>query len=160
MFDLHQDTSFWVMLSTVLCIGFIAWKAYRPVLQSLDARADTIRVRLQEAADLHAEAEKILVEYKAKSVTALAEAEQILRNAEQRAEKMRIEMESELNQTLARQEAGVKLRLARLEQEAIEAVKMAVIDAALTQAKEGLAKKTVDADALQLSLERIVKTLH
>ena len=65
---LASDTSLWVAMSTILCVGFIAWKAHRPIIAALDNRAALIQSRLQEAEQLHQEAKIILEEYKEKSL--------------------------------------------------------------------------------------------
>lgn len=157
---LTQDPAFWVAVSTVLCIGFIALKAYKPILAGLDARAQIIRQRLDEAAQLHAEAAKILEDYKQKSLDASKEAEAVMRNAQLRADKLRQEMEDELRHTIERQEASVKLRINRLEAETIETVKMAIIDAALVQVRTRLVKEVDGIDDLDASLKRIAATLN
>ncbi len=157
---LLQTETFWVMISTVLCVGFIAFKAYRPLLASLDARADMIRVRLAEAETLHEEAQRILEEYKQKSRTAAAEAEQVLRNAQVRADNLRADMEKELHETMARQEASLKVRIARLEAEAIESVKQGLVTAALQQVRETMENDGAKAGNLSGSLDRITKTMH
>ncbi len=156
--SLLQTETFWVAISTVICVGFIAFKAYRPLLGALDARADSIRVRLAEAEALHEEAKAVLEEYKEKSASAVKEAEQVLRNAQARADKMRAEMEKELQETMARQEASLKVRLARLEAEAVESVKQSLITDAIAQVRGQVANDGA-IGSLDKSLGRISKTM-
>lgn len=156
---LLSDTAFWVALSTILCFGFIGFKAWRPILDALDARSADIRQNLAEAEALRREAEAILEEYKAKSANALKEAEEIVKNAQARAVQLRRQMESEFAQALERQEAGARMRISRLENEAIDAVKSALIRSVLAQAGEAIAKDE-DASDIAQSLEAIGKTLH
>jgi F-type H+-transporting ATPase subunit b len=157
--NLLQDSAFWVAASTVLCVGFIAYKAWRPILGALDTRANAIHQRLIEAEALRDEAEKILNEYKQKSANALVEADAILKNAQSRADQMRKHMENELSEMITRQEQSAHNRIARLELEAIEAVKQAVVTAAMTQVR-GKFEKESDAQNLEASLKAIAKTLH
>lgn len=157
---LLQTESFWVAVSTMLCMGFIGFKAYRPLLASLDARADSIRVRLAEAEQLHEEAKAVLEEYKQKSAMAAKEAEQVLRNAQARADTMRAQMEKELAETIARQEAGLKVRLARLEAEAVESVKQSLIADAIAQVQTSVANDGAAVGNLDKSLKRISKTMN
>jgi F-type H+-transporting ATPase subunit b len=156
---LTNDPTLWVAISTVLCISFIAWKAYKPILGALDSRANMISVRLREAEELHEEAKLVLAQYKQKSNDAASEAEQVLRNAQVRADKLRTEMEAELAQMIARQEASVKLRIARLEAEAIETVKQAIIQAALDKAKQEIGQGKAGNDNIHTSLDRITKIM-
>lgn len=160
--SLFGDPTFWVAVSTVLCFGFIGYKAYKPLLQGLDSRAEMIRQRLAEAEQLRLEAAQVLEEYKEKSANALKEADAVLHNAQRRADQMRQKMETELAETIARQEANAKLRLARLEEETIETVKNAIISAALARVQKDVGGKdeVTSTDALKQSLDQITKTLH
>lgn len=158
--SLINDPTFWVAVSTVLCLGFIALKAAGPIAGALDARGNAIRTRLSEAAALHEEAKAILAEYKAKSAAAQNEAESILRNAQIRAEKLRTEMEEELRTTMARQEASAKQRIARMELEAIEAIKAAVIKESLELVRTHMQNDAANANDRKTSLHRITKTMQ
>jgi F-type H+-transporting ATPase subunit b len=156
-----HDTSFWVAVSTVLCFAFIAWKGHRPIRAMLDSRARLIQSRLEEAEALHREAQEILAEYKKKNAEALQEAETVLRNAQKRADQMREQMEGELKETIARQEASAVARLARLEQETIETVKGAVIACAMETVSRQIASgKEAANDDVNASLDMIIKTLR
>lgn len=139
---LIADTNFWVLLSTVLCIGFIAFKAAKPVVAALDDRANTISARLAEAEALRNEAAAILAEYQVKANQAMKEADEIVANAQRRAEQMRVDMEEELKQAIARQELNAKNRMARLEEEAMTTIKAAIISEAMTKVKAHVANDT------------------
>lgn len=156
-----NDPRFWVAVSTVLCFGFIGLKAYKPILAGLDGRAAQIRQRLAEADELRDEAQKVLAEYKEKSANALHEAQVVLENAQRRAEQMREKMEEELTESIARQEANAKARLARLEIETIETVKNTIIGAALKRVQADVVKEEDKSKtSMTHSLDQITKTLH
>lgn len=157
---LLHDSAFWVAVSTILCVGFIALKAYRPILGSLDARAAAIHQRLAEAENLRREAQDVLAEYKAKSENALNEAAHILRDAEARANQLRQKMEADLKDSIARQEASAKNRIARMEQDAVEGVKAAIVSASLERARDHIVKQGgVGSNDLDNSVAAIGKTL-
>lgn len=157
---LLHDSAFWVAVSTILCVGFIALKAYRPILGSLDARAAAIHQRLTEAEQLRREAEAVLREYKAKSENALTEAAQILRDAESRASLLRQKMEADLKDSIARQETSAKNRIARMEQDAVEGVKAAIVSASLDRARDTIVKQGgVGPHDLEKSVSAIGKSL-
>ncbi len=158
--SLVADSRFWVALSTVLCFAFVGWKAYQPILSGLDARAESIRMRLAEADALRDEAQNVLEEYKEKSANALKEAQEVLENAKRRAEQMREKMEEELTETIARQEANATSRLARLEMETIESVKNAIITAALKRVQADIGQQDDSKTSITTSLDEITKTLH
>jgi F-type H+-transporting ATPase subunit b len=156
---LLADPTFWVMISTVLCFGFIGFKAYKPILTGLDSRAEAIRHRLAEADALHREAEMILEEYKQKSANAMVEAQEIMKNAEARVEQLRVQMEAELKDSIARQEANAKMRIARMQNEAIDAVKSAIVQTSVEHAQGTIKDSAANQNALN-SLDAISKSLQ
>lgn len=158
--SLINDPSFWVMVSTVLCFGFIAVKAWAPIKGSLDGRANTITSRLAEAEALRVEAEKILAEYKQKSKNALHEAEDVLKNAQRRADHLRVQMEKELKDSIARQELNAKNRISRMEEEAIRAIKNTIITSTLSNVKTQAANQDLMPPSIDQSLDDIKKTLQ
>ncbi len=151
------DTSFWVMVSTLLCFGFIAVKAAMPIKQGLDARANTIVARLNEAEALRIEAQNILEEYKEKSANALNEAEAVLHNAQSRADHLRAKMEQELKESIARQEMNARNRIARMEEDAIQSIKSQIISATLLRVKEHATTEELVAPSVDHSLDDIKK---
>jgi F-type H+-transporting ATPase subunit b len=160
MQNILHDATFWVAVSTVLCVGFIAFKAFRPILAALDARAAAIHARLSEAESLRHEAEAVLAEYKAKSQNAYQEAESILRDAEARADTLRQRMEADMRDTIARQERSAKSRIDRMKIDAVEAVKAAIIDASLERARGDIEKQGTMARDFDTSLVAIGKRLN
>lgn len=157
--SLIGDTSFWVMVSTVLCFGFIGYKASKPMREGLDNRAKAISARLNEAEALRIEAENILKEYKEKSENALHEAESVLHNAQRRAELMRVQMEKELTDSIIRQETAAKNRISRMEEDAINAIKNQIITATLTQVKQHANDTQMIAPSIDHSMDDIKKIL-
>lgn len=156
---LFADPTFWVAMSIVLCVGYIARKAAGPLLGALDARSDMIRTRLHEASVLHEEAKALLEEYKNKSQNAQREAEEVLRSAQARAEAMRAEMENELKTTIARMEASAKQRIARMEIEALEGIKATLINDSIARVREQMQNDTANANDRPDSLARIGKMM-
>jgi F-type H+-transporting ATPase subunit b len=155
-----QDPNFWVMISTILCFGFIGFKAWAPIQSGLDARAGTIEKRLAEAEALRNEAQNILQEYKQRSENALHEAEEVLKNAQRRADHLREQMEKELKETIARHEITAKNRIARMEEEAISSIKNKIITSTLNQVKTQAANQDLVAPSIDQSLDDIKKTLQ
>ena len=157
---LVNDTSFWAMLSTLLCFALIAHKAKGPVLGALDSRANTIRERLDEAEKLHTEAQAILDEYKLKSERAIHEAEDILRNAERRAAYLHAESEAKLADMIARQELLAKNRIARLQEEAMQAIKSTVMAEMAAKIQSDIAAGDGIPPRLDHSLSEVAKILQ
>lgn len=146
---LAGDTSFWVMLSTLLCFGIIALKGRTAIAQGLNDRAEAIRQRLAEAEALRLEAEAVLAESHARADRAAREAEGIVNNAKQRAEQLRMQMEADFTAMISREESRAKVRIARLESEAVDSVKALIVSQAMDQVKASVAndkiKPSIDA---------------
>lgn len=158
--SLVSNTNFWVLLSTVLCVGLIAWKAGRPILQGLDQRANAIHARLAEAENLRLEAQQILEVYKKKSEEALDEAESVLKHAEKRAEQLRAQLEKEMREAIARQERNARMRITRMQEEAIRQIKEILISTALTDVKEHARDHVIIRPSVEHSLADIQKLLQ
>lgn len=157
--SLVADTNFWVMVSTVLCVGVIVFASRKSIAGGLDNRAAVITARLAEAEALHQEALNILEEYKTKSENALHEAESVLANARQRAEHLHVQMETELQDSIARQERNAKIRIARMEEEAISAIKSKIIATTLTQVKDYANDHQLVSPSIDHSMDDIKKIL-
>lgn len=146
---LAGDTSFWVMLSTLLCFAIIGLKGRKAIAQGLNDRSEAIRLRLAEAEALRLEAEAVLAESHARADRAAREAEEIVNNAKQRAEQLRTQLEADFNAMIAREESRAKVRIARLETEAVDSVKALIVSQAMDQVKASVAndkiKPSIDA---------------
>ncbi len=157
---LIADTSFWVMLSTVLCFAFIAIKSRGAVAAGLAARTEAIRQRLEEAETLRREAEAMLATMREKSEKAMQEAEFIVQNAHRRAEQMREEMEEETRNVIAREELKAKNRISRMEEETVRAVKDRIITLALDQVKTSVANDVKIKPSIDASMNSIKDVLQ
>jgi F-type H+-transporting ATPase subunit b len=122
-----SDPKFWVAVSFVLFFLLLGRKIWAALTAALDGRAAGIRRQLDEAAELRAEAERMLAAAEAERAAAAKEAEELLARA--RAEAARV----------------VALdRIAAAEASAIAEVRNAAADIASAAARAVLAE-TIDA---------------
>ena len=157
---LTEDTTFWVAVSSVLCFIVVYKKGKAPLLASLDERTETIRVRLDEADDLYREAEKLLATYQQRQKDALQEADEILKAAQRRAETIVREAEDDIKKAVAHQENAARLRIQRAEQEVVEAIREAMVKAALNRVQVQLQNKGDDTSVIDQSLQAVSKSFH
>lgn len=157
---LTEDTTFWVAFSSVLCFIVVYRKAKAPLLENLDRRTDTIRARLDEAENLYREAEALLADYRQRQKDALKEADTILQSAQRRAEGIIRQAEEDVQRAVAHQEDAARLRIQRAEQEVIEAIRDAMVKAALNRVEGQLQAKGDDTSALDQSLQAVSKSFH
>ena len=82
----------WTIL-TFLVMMLILWKAaWKPIVDSMDARAEKIRFDIDNAERTRQEAEKLLSQHKAMMDNARNEAAQIIAKGREEAEKMKAEI--------------------------------------------------------------------
>ncbi len=156
-----HDPEFWVAVSSVLTFGFIIKKAWTPIINSLDNRTDVIRSRLDEAEDLYHAAEKLLADYQAKQQSAMAEADDILLAAQRRADTIVKQAEIDMQRAIAHQESSARMRIQRAEQDIIEAIREAMVKAALNRVQVQLeAKGDNTSETLDKSLSAVSKSFH
>lgn len=152
------DTTFWVAVSTVICFAFIIYKARKPFMQSLDQRSKAIQARLDEAETLYRQAEQILSEYKAKQAQIEQEAASLLQAAEQRAQAMIAQAQADIEKAIQRQENGAKMRIQRTEAEVVDAIREALVKAAIQRVQAQLEQDGTD--TVDHSIQTVSKLLH
>ena len=143
------DPTTWVALAFVIFVALIAWKAWPGMMKGLDARAAKIKAELDEAERLRDEAQKLLADYQRKQKEALAEAEAMIRQAEEEAKRMRAKAEAELDASIKRREKQALDRIAQAEAAAAAEVRNLAVDVAVAAAAKVLAQGQDPARAAQ-----------
>ena len=136
-----HDPTFWVAVAFVVFVGLMVWKARKPIVDGIDARAERIKAELDEAQRLREEAQKTLAEYKRKQRDAAKEAEDLLASAKHEAELLRNQAAEDLKATLARREKAALEKIAQAEAEAMDEVRDSAVDMALAAATQILGDK-------------------
>ena len=105
--------TFWTALAFVIFVAAV----YKPVsgklAAALDARAEKIKEELDEAVRLREEAQVLLAGYERRQNEALKEAEDILANAREEAERQTRQAGEALEEFIRRREAQAVDRIAR-----------------------------------------------
>jgi F-type H+-transporting ATPase subunit b len=153
-----HDPTFWVAIAFIVFAGLMVWKARKPVLDGIDARAERIKAELDEAQRLREEAQKALAEYKRKQRDAAKEAEELLANARHEADLLRRQAAEDLKQTLARREKAALEKIAQAETQAIQDVRARAVDIAIA-ATAKLLSENVDPQRDQALVDQAIKDL-
>ncbi len=153
-----NDPTFWVAVAFVVFAGLMVWKARKPVLDGIDARAERIKAELDEAQRLREEAQKALAEYKRKQRDAAKEAEELLANARHEADLLRNQAADDLKQTLARREKAALEKIAQAETQAVQDVRAKAVDIAIA-ATAKLLSENVDPSRDQAMVDQAIKDL-
>lgn len=131
-----SNPTFWVLVSTVLFIGLaIKMGAAKALTGALDARGELVARELAEARRLRHEAELLLAEYESKRKAAEAEAEAIVANARDEAQRLAKDAEEKLAEFVTRRTKSAEDKIAQAESQATAEVRAAAAEAA-TRAAE------------------------
>lgn len=139
--SLFQDPTFWVGVAfciTVFALVKLAGKAVSAMLQS---RADKIAKQLDEAADLHKQAQKLLDGYKAQQAGAEQTAREALTQAEENAQKFKETLLSDFENKLKSRETAAQQRLDRAAREATDEIRTLAADVAMKTVEKLLTEK-------------------
>ena len=155
---MFTDPTLWVGIAFVLTVALIAKPIWRGVSGSLDERADKIRDQIEEARKLREEAQALLADYQRKQRDALSEAENIVAQAGEEADRMKAEAAEHLEQTIERRKAQALDRIAQSEAQAIASVRNTAVDVAVAAAEQ-LIKDRVSGDRQAALVDAAIKEL-
>jgi F-type H+-transporting ATPase subunit b len=140
--EILKETDFWEGLGLVIVIGLILWQRVPAMIgKMLDARAVAIRDELTQARQLREEAEAVLVRYTERASHAQTEAQTILNQAREEAERFARESEAQLRALIARRERQAQDRIARAEAQAVAEIRSMAADAAVAAASQIIAAR-------------------
>ncbi len=136
MSEFFSDTHSWVLISFLLFV-VLAYKMGRgSVTSALDSHIETARKDVEEAENLRVEAQELLSEYQRMKRETASEAEDVIKTAEEHAQKIREKASKELDAELARREEQLKERLSLMEAQAIEEMRAYAADLAIKATRE------------------------
>ena len=145
-----NNPSLWVAISFILFLALIAKPAWKFITSSLDKKIDEIRTKIEEATKLREEAQDILAAHKRKLSDAEKEADDIINQAREEAQRLRTRLTEDLEDALQRREKLAMDRIAQAENDAQKEVRALTTDIALAAARSLLADAVQNdkADAL------------
>ncbi|YCI01542.1 F0F1 ATP synthase subunit B [Ensifer sp. D2-11] len=150
------DATFYALVGLILFFVLIAYlKVPGMVGKALDARADKISNELAEAKRLREEAQSLVAEYQRKRKDAEAEAASIVAAAQREAEMLTAEAKQKTEEYVARRTALSEQKIKRAESDAINAVRAAAVDLAISAAEKVLASKA-DAGAQETLFKKAI----
>jgi len=125
------DATMWVALAMIAVIALAMWKKVPAMVAGmLDKRIAEIRIQLDEAKQLRAEAEALKAEYEAKAAAANADAEAMRASAHLEAEAILAKAETDATALIGRRKAMAEDRIAAAERSAIAEVRAKTASAA------------------------------
>jgi F-type H+-transporting ATPase subunit b len=142
---------FWVAVAFVaFALILVYYKVPRLIAKSLDDRAESIRKELDEARRLREEAQALFTDYQAKHRNVGEEAQAIVAHAKREADAFAQETREALKDTLERRTKLAEDKIARAEAQAVDEVRAAAVDMAVTAAERILREKAAGAGGAAL----------
>jgi F-type H+-transporting ATPase subunit b len=156
-FDPHYFSSllFWELISFGILFVVLYKYAWPPILNILDTRERKIRESLEQAERHRIEAERRLQEYEARMAVASREAETILAQAKDRAQRTLEENEQRLVAEAERIKADVARDIEQERRRAIQDIRHQTTELALMVAEKVVERSLTDADHRRLADEAL-----
>ena len=122
----------WVALSMLVVVGLMLWRKVPGLIAGmLDARIATIRTQLGEAAQLRAEAERTLIDAKARSAASAGDAAAIVAHAHAEAQALLAKAEADAADLVERRGQMAEDKIGAAERAAVAEVRARAADAAV-----------------------------
>ncbi|MEP6888600.1 MAG: F0F1 ATP synthase subunit B [Nitrospirales bacterium] len=162
-FESHFFSSliFWEIVSFGILLWVLYKYAFPPILETLETRERKIRESLEQAERLRVEAERRMQEYEAKLTVASRDAEAVLIQAKERAQRLLDENEQRLGAEAERVKADAAREIDQERRKAIQEIRNQATDLALLIAEKVVERSLTDADHRRLAdeaLAAVVKT--
>lgn len=152
---LFENPSFWVGVSFFIFIFAIGKMVWAKATAALDARAEEIRTKLDEATKLREEAQSAKANFERLQRDAFQEAESILNTAKAEAERLRKEAEEKLQASIERREQSVLEKIQNAENKAMQEVRNQMVDLAVAATERLIADNIDDATRKRLASDAI-----
>jgi F-type H+-transporting ATPase subunit b len=156
-FESHFFSSliFWEIVSFGILLWVLYKYAFPPILETLETRERKIRESLEQAERLRVEAERRMQEYEAKLTVASRDAEAVLIQAKERAQRLLDENEQRLVAEAERVKADAAREIDQERRKAIQEIRNQATDLALLVAEKVVERSLTDADHRRLADEAL-----
>ncbi len=140
--DAFYEPANWVAIASLLFVALIVYlKVPAMVGAALDKRSTEISDELDAARRLRDEAQALLASYQRRTANAEKEVEEIVELARAEAVRLSSEMQLSLSAQAERRGKMVEEKIAQAEAQAIQEVRAAAVDAAISAARELIASQ-------------------
>jgi F-type H+-transporting ATPase subunit b len=137
--ELLMDAHFWVGLAFIVFLAvLVAAGVHRFAWKALGDAGDKVRAQLAEAEGLRAEAQALLEQIRVQKAQSEKLAAEVLANAKDEAERLRIDAQAKLAEQIERRGQLAERRIATAEAQAAAEVKAAAADLATQMAEDVL----------------------
>ena len=140
MLELNPGMMIWVWITFFLLLIILYKTALKPLLSSLTDREEGIRNDIDEAKKQREEAEVLLAKHKKMIAKADAQAQAVLKEAQEIAQKSHSEILEKAREDAAKEVQKAKLEIEKQRDDAIKSLKTEVVDLAIGAAEKILTR--------------------
>lgn len=145
LLDVNPGLIIWTIVTFIFLLLILKKLAWKPILGALDQRENFIKDSLEKSETARVEAEKLLEENKANLAKAEEEAQKIINQGRELAEKLKNQMLNESKDEARKIVEEASAEINRKNKEAMETLKSQVASIAI-QAAEKIIKENLDKD--------------
>jgi len=143
-----KNTDFVVMVAFLLFVGVLFYFKVPSMLGGLlDKRAEGIAGEIEEAKALQEDAKSLLAEYERKHKDVQAQADRIVAQAKEEAQRAADQAQEDLKASIARRLAAAEDQIASAQSAAVKEVRDQAVSVAILAAQDVIAKQMTAADA-------------
>ncbi len=158
LLDINPGLIFWTIVTFILLLFLLKKVAWKPMLEALKQREDTIRDALEKSQQAKIEAEKILEENKKNLALAEEQTKKIIDEGKEFSNKLKADILEKANQNAKKILDQAKLEIERKKEEALGELKEVVADLTI-QATEKLIDESLDKKKHRQLVNKFISTL-
>ena len=135
----------WTIITFLIVLAILKWKAWGPLMNALDKRAEDINNALSAADRAKEDAEKASQDYEKLVQKAHSEAQQIIADSKATGEKVKNDIESVARENAETMISKAKTQIEAESQKAIQEIKSSVVNLSI-EAAEKIIEKNLDSE--------------
>ncbi len=129
--DVEPGLIIWTMVTFFLLMIILRWKAWGPILSTIEAREKRIRDALDSAEEQQAEAQKMIADHQAALETARKESADVVRKAKAEVSRSRDEQMARAKDEADKLIASARSQIEEEKKQALVEVRKAAVDLAI-----------------------------
>lgn len=158
LLDVNPGLIFWTVVTFILLLFLLKRTAWKPMLEALKQREDSIRLALEKSEQAKLEAEKILEENKKNLAAAEERAKKIIDEGREFSNKLKAEILEKTNDDARKLLDQAKIEIERKKDDALNELREVVADLAI-QAAEKLIDEKLDDKKHRSLIDKFISTL-
>jgi len=149
----------WTLISFFIVLGILKWKAWGPLMKTLDDREEKITSALDAASKAKEEAQKVSSDYEKIIAKAASQKQGILTQAKQEADSLRVKKEAEADAKCNDMLDKAKKEIESEKAKALKEIKSVAVNLSIEAASK-IIKKNLDSDDNKRIAEEAISNIN